>query len=537
MLTAALFLAAVFTRPMERVSSMDPAMSQAVYDSHALQLVFEPLLNIDYEARPYRLTPGYCELPEVSEDSLVYAFRVCEGEGRNAADVVRSLERLRDPEIVTPNGWLVADVDTIVAKDEKTVEIRLKRRSHVFPWLMAMTPASVVAKDGSGTGPFRLAKWRKNHEMVFVRKDMGEKVKMRGEGEQWRKDSCSTNCQLPATNCQLPATNYQLPATNFSSIDTVRYLVIDDVSTQWLMFLKGEVDMLGEVSRDNWDSLLDEVAKVRKDPNEKCTYLPGVDAYLHSAPTLTSGYLGMNMKDETLGGNRKLRQALNAAFDFPEYEKFYQFRVIQSTTPVPPGVAGRLETPFAYAFDLEKAKKLIAEAGYPEGIDPKTGRRLVLTLAIGRASQSSREQAELLASFYEKIGVRLEAKFYTWDAFMKAVNEGRVQLYSMGWVGDYPDAENFLQLFHSKNASPGPNHSCYSNPEYDREFDAAMSAATAAEREDRWRRCQEILREDCPWVFVSHTKANSLLKPCISGYSLSDFPYGEERLFRKDVRK
>ena len=170
----------------------------------------------------------------------------------------------------------------------------------------------------------------------------------------------------------------------------------------------------------------------------------------------------------------------------------------------------------------------MAEAGYPGGIDPATGRRLVLTLAIGRASQDSREAGELVAAFYEKIGVKLELSFQTWDAFLKSVNEGRVQLYRMGWVGDYPDAQNFLQLFHSANTSPGPNHSNYESEEFDKMYDMALAAATADEREECWRGCQRILREDCPWVFTHFNKSNMLVRPTVGNYVPSVFPYGAE---------
>ena len=114
MIAAALFIAAAFTRPMERVATLDPVFAQSVYDSRVVQLLYETPLNIDYYARPYTLSPGYCELPEVSEDGLVYTFRT---RGGSAADMVASLARLRDPEIVTPNGWLMKSVDTITAKD------------------------------------------------------------------------------------------------------------------------------------------------------------------------------------------------------------------------------------------------------------------------------------------------------------------------------------------------------------------------------------------------------------------------------------
>ena len=499
-----LLLAATFTRTLERVSTMDPAMATTVYDSHAVQLVFETPLEIDYKARPYRLVPGFCELPEVSSDGLTYVFRVCEreeGPGNReqklgASDMVRSLERLRDPNVVSPNGWIVKDIDRVTALGPRTVEIRLKRRCHFFPWLMAMGACGVVGPNGEGTGPYVLSHWRKNHEMTFSRR-------------------------LQHSNTQT--------LKHSNTFDTVRYLVVDDASTQWLMFLKGELDFLESVSRDNFDSIVG--ADGRLDP-----MLERQGVRLHSIPTLEVLYLGINMRDPVLGPNHKLRQALNAAFDYPAWERFYNGRIVPCPTPVPPGVDGRLEKPFPYAFDLEKARRLLAEAGYPDGIDPKTGRRLVLTLSIGRASQESREAGELAAAFYEKIGIRLELDFKTWTAFVTAVNEGRVQMFRMGWVGDYPDAQNFLQLFHSKNVRPGPNRTAYANPEFDREYDAALDAGTAAERNAHWLRCQEILQEDCPWVFTHVNKAYSLVRPTVGNYIPSDFPYGYEKYYEAGMR-
>jgi peptide/nickel transport system substrate-binding protein/oligopeptide transport system substrate-binding protein len=206
--------------------------------------------------------------------------------------------------------------------------------------------------------------------------------------------------------------------------------------------------------------------------------------------------------------------------------------VVRSDGPVPHGVEGRLDGGFSYAYDLEKARRLMAEAGYPGGIDPRTSRRLTLTLSIGRANQESREAGELTAAFFGKIGVKLELEFMTWDAFLRAVTEGRTQLFRMGWVGDYPDAQNFLQLFHSRNVSPGPNRSSYVNAAFDREYDAALAAASAGERNAHWRRCQEIVREDCPWVFMHYNMSHSLVRPRVGDYVPSDFPYGHERFYR-----
>ncbi|MCR5414195.1 MAG: hypothetical protein K6F50_05650 [Kiritimatiellae bacterium] len=492
-IAAGLVLAATFTRAMERVGTLDPIKAQSAYDARAVMLVYETPLSIDYAARPYRLSPGVCELPEVTPDGLVYSFRMTQDARVGAADVVRSLERLRDEDgsAGSIGKWTMKAVKAIRATGERTFEIELKERQHVFPWFLAMDYAAVSAPDGGGTGPYRLASWWRNHEMVFERNP---------EWPGWKG--------------------------NPSGFDRIRYLVVSDASTQWLMFLRGELDCLGEIARDNWSAVMD--GEGRLDP-----FLASRGVRLCGGePALEIRYIGMNMRDPVLGANRKLRQAISCAFDFPTWRKFYNNSIDRADGPVPPGVAGRLETPSPYGYDLEKAKRLLAEAGYPGGKDPATGRRLVLTLSIGRPTQDSREAGELLASFYERIGVKLELRFETWPAFLAAVNRGDVQLYQMAWVGDYPDAENFLQLFHSANKSPGPNHSDYENPEYDAEYDAAMASATEEERNRHWIRCQEILREDCPWIFTHVTKNYSLVNSRVGNFISSDFPYGQERHLR-----
>ena len=480
LLTAAA-LAATLVRPMERVSTMDPLKAQSIYDSHASGLVYETPIRVDYKARPYRLAPGCCELPEVSDDGRTYVLS--ERSPNAAAQVAAAIARLREAGTTSPNAWMAKDIESATAAGG-TLTVRLSKRAHYFPWLMTMAPFAARGEDGGGTGPYRLERWRKNHAMVFRRRSRS----------------------APPV------------------FDEVRYLVIDDHSTQWLMFLKGEIDILTEIPRDTWDSMVGADGRL-------CGALADKGVRLFESPSLTVMYIGMNMRDKTLGPNRRLRQALNAAFDYPAWAKFNNNRIRPGDGPVPPGIDGRLETPFQYRYDIELAKRLLAEAGYPSGIDSSTGRRLTLKMAIGRPNQESREAGDLTAAFYDKIGIRLELQFFTWDAFLKAVNDGRVQLFRMGWVADYPDAQNFLQLFHSRNVSPGPNHADYVNPDFDREYDAAMDAPSDEERRAHWLKCQEIVREDCPWIFTHFNSDYSLVGPRVGNYVPSAFPYGNEREF------
>ena len=504
----------IYRRALERVASMDPLQAASVPDSKAISLVYEPLLEVDYVARPYKLKPCLCDLPEVSGDGLVYVYRIragarfqddpCfpDGKGRpvTAEDVKFSLARLADKSNASSGMWTMDPVAQVEAVDARTVRVTLKKPLHVFPWLTAMAywaavPREAVERYGEkfnehavGSGPYRLTEWWRNHRMVFSRDPAWP---------GWK--------EIRTTPC-----------------DTLEFLVVDDASTQWLMFLAGELDFLGEVSRDNWDAIVEPDGTLSEE-------LQARGMTLFGSPIMQVSYIGINMRDELLGKNRKLRQALNCAFDFPVWRRFLNNRVEACDGPVPPGVNGRLETPFPYAFNLEKAKRLMAEAGFPDGIDPKTKKRVTIQLAIGHATQSAREQAELLQSFYEKIGVRLEPQFMTWAAYLKAVSDGHVSLFMLGWVGDYPDAENFLQLFHSKNVSPGANHSNYVNPEFDRLYDAAMAAKTPAERDAFWKKAQEIVREDCPWIFLNFPKAHALAWNRLKNYVPTDFPYGTEK--------
>ena len=200
----------IYRQAFGRVASMDPLRAGDEMCAKAVALVYEPLLEVDYYARPYRLKSCVCELPSVSPDGCVYTFRIREGgvKFRNgnpvkATDIKRCLDRLADKTNASPGMWTMASVKTVEVADDQTVVITLKKPLHVFKWLMAMPFTGVMAEDGTGSGAYWLKHWRKNHEMVFERNPTyRDKV----------------------------------------AIDELRFYVVDHVSTQWLMFLGGELD-------------------------------------------------------------------------------------------------------------------------------------------------------------------------------------------------------------------------------------------------------------------------------------------------------
>ena len=539
---------ATYRRTIERVTSLDPVESASVYASRCNALVYETLLEYDYDARPYVLRPCLAAaMPEIADGGTRYTFRIdtnayftadaCfglndDGSPRarhvTAADFIYSLKRLCDANLASSGYWILEGkvkgveafreaskkasatdydlpVEGLRAPADDILEITLSAPSPVFLWLMAMPYAVAVPREAVeyygdkfrehpvGTGPYFLASWRRNYTMRFAR-NKG----WRGWGEA--------------------------SEDGLEPFDELFFPTIDDPSTQWLAFLAGSLDLQGEISRDNWDEVI--AADGSLDPR-----LAEKGFTLFKMPTLEVGYIGINMDDPVLGKNKKLRQALNAAFDAARWEAYYRGRAVASNGPVPPQVAGSDQSPLPFGRGVDAARALLAEAGYRDGVDPATGRRLRLVLDVGKTTQDMRESTELLVSFLDRAGIELAVEYQSWPAFLKKVSERRSQLFRIGWVGDYPDAENFLQLFYGPNASPGPNRCNYSNPQFDALYREAM-AAPEARRLELYGKMQEIVKEDCPWIFVSHSTSASLCGPAVKRYKPHDFPYGMEKHFR-----
>jgi len=244
-------------------------------------------------------------------------------------------------------------------------------------------------------------------------------------------------------------------------------------------------------------------------------------------------YTAFNMDDPVVGPNKKLRQALSCAFDAAAWMEFQNGRIVKPRGPVPPGVAGAREEEPPYGFDLGRAKRLLAEAGYPDGQDPATGRRLKLALELGSADNpETRQGAEVLASFMERIGVVLEPSYNNWPAFLKKIEQRQAQMFTLTWVGDYPDAQNFLQLFAGENASPGPNRANYRSAEFDRLYRELIALPESPEREALCRAAADVVLEDCPWIFMAHPMAFSVRQSRLQNYRRHDFPWGMEKYWR-----
>jgi ABC-type transport system substrate-binding protein len=222
------------------------------------------------------------------------------------------------------------------------------------------------------------------------------------------------------------------------------------------------------------------------------------------------------MEDPVLGPNRKLRQAISCAFNTQAYlDTFYNSVPIAAQQLLPPGITGHnREFKNPYGHQLEKARTLLAEAGYPNGRDA-SGKQLELSLDLTAGGADERLIAEFEQRQFQQIGIRLKVIENTFARLLEKLDNGGFQIGSgSGWGADYPDPENFFFLYYSKNLPPaGKNASRYKNPEYDALFEKMATMESGPERDEITRRMNAILSEDVPAILLMHRSLFAISQP------------------------
>ena len=267
---------------------------------------------------------------------------------------------------------------------------------------------------------------------------------------------------------------------------------------------------------------MDDSADVRRDYTARGFQLP-------KFADVTSWYLGFNMLDPVIGQgdtperqekNRKLRQAISIAIDWEEYSRIFPKSAGETAMgPLPDGVFGsrhgqpqsvnvvthRLDGARVVRRPVADAKKLLAEAGYPDGRDAVSGRPLVLNYDYySQPTPEVKSQLDWMVKQFAKIDVQLEIRATDNNQFQDKVRQGKHQIFWSGWLADYPDAENFLFLLYGPNAkskSDGENTANYANPEYDRLFAQLKGVDDGPEKQALIDRMTAIVQQDAPWSF------------------------------------
>src|SRR5574340_203298 len=360
----------------------------------------------------------------------------------------------------------------------------------------------------AGSGPYYLSENDPNRRMVLSRNPYYDSERYPAEGEAG-----------DAQAGLLVDAGRPLPL-----IERVVFSLEKETIPYWNKFLQGYYDASG-ISSDSFDQA------VQVNVGGEAAVIDTMKAQgiaLSTAVSTSTMYTGFNWLDKTVGGNgeraRKLRQAIAIAVDFEEFVSiFANGRGIAAQSPIPPGIFGYREGEAGidrYVYDwvdgapkrkpIEEAKKLLAEAGYPNGVDAQTSQPLVINLDTTASGVGNKARLDWLRKQFDKLNVQLVVRSTDYNRFQDKIRKGDTQMFYFGWNADYPDPENFLFLLHGAQAKVGKggeNAANYSNPEYDRLFGQMKNMENGAQRQAIIDRMLEILRRDSPWLWGFHPKS------------------------------
>lgn len=402
----------------------------------------------------------------------------------------------------------------------------MKERNLTFDW------------QPVGTGAYRLTENNPNKEMILEKNPNYHDERYPSDGEPGDKEKG-----------YLDDAGKLLPLTD-------RYIFTLDKENipRWNKFLQGYYDVSG-IGADSFDSAI----KIDKNGNPILT--PSMKAQgirLETSVSPAIFYMGFNMLDKVVGGNleknKKLRQAIAIAVDYEEYISiFHNGRGKAAMGPLPKGIFGFREgksgiNDVVYVWDgrhakrkpIHVAKQLMEEAGYPNGINPKTGKPLLLTFAATGNSPDDKARFNWLRKQFNKIGIKLNIETTQYNQFQKKIRSGNAQLFDWGWMADYPDPENFLFLLYGPNGKVkhgGENATNYSNPEFDKLFNEIKNMPNGPERQQKINRALKVLQQDSPWLWGFHPidfklshQWNGPSKPNVIGNNLLKYKKSDSAL-------
>ncbi|EGL55596.1 ABC-type dipeptide transport system, periplasmic component [Methylophaga aminisulfidivorans MP] len=362
-----------------------------------------------------------------------------------------------------------------------------------------------------GTGPFYMTENDPNRRMVLTKNPNFHGERYPAEGE----DTDKQNGLLDDAGKPLPM------------IDKIVFTLEKENTSYWGKFMQGYYDVSG-ISSDSFEQAVNISTSGEFGLSDE---MKAKGIKLETAIAATSFYTGFNMLDPVVGGYseraRKLRQAISIAIDQEEYISiFANGRGIPAQGPIPPGIFGYSEgkagiNPYMYTWkngqaerkSIEAAKQLLAEAGYPNGRDKKTGEPLVIYMDITASGPDSKSDLDWMRKQFRKLKIQLVLRSSDYNRFQDKIRRGQVQMFQWGWNADYPDPENFLFLLYGPNGRAqfgGENTANYQNKDFDKLFEKMRTMSNTPERLAIIKQMVDIVRKDTPWIWGFHPKQFSL---------------------------
>jgi ABC-type transport system substrate-binding protein len=552
----------LYTSFAEPPKTLDPAVSYTTNEHAILGNVYDTLLEYHYLKRPYTLIPGLATgapHPEPRDGGRVaYRFELRPGvlfqedacfergtRAVRAADVAFQLARIADPALNSPVvepfsnlvgfrefGKALAErresdpafaarpaheqyaalggIEGVRVAGETSLEVVLAAPyPQILYWFAMQFTAPVPweaveyydGEDGRdffadhpvGAGPYRLAVYDKYARIVLERHPRWYGILH----PEWR-----------APGAVYPDEG----GRPLARIERIEFRREKESIPAFNKFLQGYYDASG-IIRESFDRV---VREDRLSPE-----MAALGMRLEKSVIPAVYYIGFNMDDPVVGSaagerGRRLRQAMSLVIDAQEYTRlFTNGRGVPAQSPLPPGIFGYDESyrnPWRQV-DLERARRLLVRAGYPNGVDPKTGAPLRLTFDTPDTSARGLLTYQFYVDAWRRLGIDVEIAATNYNQFQEKVRNGAYQLFQWGWVADYPDPENFFFLLWSEMArskSGGPNTANFSDPRFDALFLAMKSRENDAERLRIIREMGVLLEDQRPWIELFHPEEYAL---------------------------
>ncbi|HEU4776971.1 MAG TPA: ABC transporter substrate-binding protein [Telluria sp.] len=501
-------------------TGFDPAVARDLYSGHITQAIFSTLYSYDYLARPAKLVPhAAAAMPEVSADGKTYTIRLKKGQYFTAdpafggkrreltmADFVYSWKRLFDPRLASPHTWLfegkVVGIEQLNAGghfdasrpvsgfeivDPYTLRIHLADTDFNLGMILAHEPTAALARevverygDGRGavhehpvgTGHYRLAQWVRGTRIV-----LDKNREHAPEVWDFAGDGSPEDARIVA----------QMKGKAIPQIDRIEISVMVEDQSRWLSFESGATDLFwleGPLAPRALDG-----ATLRPELAAR-----GVQLSRQVDPEIT--YYYWNMRDPVVGGMAPakvaLRRAIAMAHDIDEEIRLvWNGQAQRVDYPIPPGVVGHDP---AYRsmlpYDPVLANKLLDRFGYKKGADgwrtQPDGKPLVIHYT-SRNQASGVLQAEVWRKTYNALAIHMENERMVLSDLLEAEKLCKVQSRSYQWMADYPDGDNFMQLFYGPNVFQN-NAGCVADPLVDRQYLAARKLPPGPERDALYHR-------------------------------------------------
>ncbi len=535
-------------------TGFDPAISRDLYSGHVLQAVFETLYTYDYLARPATLAPlAAAALPQVSADGKTYTIRLKRGilfapdpafKGRRReltmADYVYSWKRLFDPKLASPHAWLfegkVVGFDELAAAAKKTgkfdydakvagfelvdpytLRIHLTKTDFNLGMILAHEPTSAVAREvvaaygdvkgeissnPVGTGYYRLGQWVRGNRIVLERNPdhLPETWDFKGNGTPEDERIIA-----------------QMKGKKIGLIDRIDIAVMVEDQSRWLSFQSGGTDLFWLDGPLAPKALLD--GKLRPELAAR-----GVQLSRLMDPEVT--YYYWNMEDPVLGGMAKEKIALRRAIAMghnidEEIALVWNGQAERIDYPIPPGVVGHDP---AYKsllqYDPVLANRLLDRFGYKKGKDGwrtlPDGKPLEIHY-VSRNEASGVLQAEVWRKTYTSLGIRMVSDRMIFSDLLKAEQLCKVQTRNYQWMADYPDGDNFMQLYYGPNVHQN-NAGCFADAEFDAMYAQTQKMPAGAERDVLYHKMARRLEVTGGSRMGYARYRNMLAQPNVLGY-------------------